>query len=120
MMVVRGATGDCAAGGVAHGRVPMSTRHDYQPRPAPPAGRLWDAVDVAAYAGIGDLTTFLAHHRDFPPPLAMRVRGRRWRSCDVVAYFDRLAERSFDATPVEPDAFEAIPEFVPARADSAR
>jgi hypothetical protein len=64
----------------------------YQPRPGPPTTRLWDEADVQAYCGFHSVAEIMARHPDFPRPLPLRIKGKRWRPDDVISFFDRLAE----------------------------
>ena len=60
----------------------------------PPEGRLWTASDLSLFFGVKSVGDLIKRHADFPSPLPLHTRDRRWRPCDVIAWTDRLASRS--------------------------
>jgi predicted DNA-binding transcriptional regulator AlpA len=66
-------------------------RNDYTPWPCPPVNRLWTTDDLAAYSGFASVDELIARNPTFPPPLELKMQGRRWRPADVIAWFDALS-----------------------------
>ena len=49
----------------------------------PPEGRLWTVNDLVLYFSVKTVGDLIKRHPDFPLPLPLRTRDRRWRPCDV-------------------------------------
>lgn len=73
---------------------------------SPPEGRLWATSDLALYFGVKSVGELIKRHPDFPSPLPLRTRDRRWRSCDVIAWTNSLV-----TSPVSNEGYSEIPEF---------
>lgn len=73
---------------------------------SPPEGRLWAANDLVLYFGIKSVGELIKRHPDFPSPLPLRTRDRRWRPCDVIDWTNSLVSNTESA-----EMCTAIPEF---------
>src|ERR1019366_7800373 len=52
--------------------------------------RLWTEDDLALFFVFRSVGEFIERHPDFPSPLPLRIRGRRWRPCDVLTWANSL------------------------------
>ena len=65
------------------------------PSPAgPPQDRLWTEDDLATYFVFKSVGELIERHPDFPAALPLRIRGRRWRPADVIAWSNALSASS--------------------------
>lgn len=72
----------------------------------PPEGRLRTVNDLVLYFSVKTIGDLIKRHPDFPSPLPLRTRDRRWRPCDVITWTNNLV--------VNPEIVEmryTIPEF---------
>jgi len=58
----------------------------------PPQDRLWTEDDLALFFVFKSVGELIERHPDFPAPLPLRIRGRRWRFCDVLAWANGLTQ----------------------------
>ena len=56
----------------------------------PPQDRLWTEDDLALFFVFKSVGELIERHPDFPSPLPLRIRGRRWRPCDVLTWANSL------------------------------
>jgi hypothetical protein len=56
----------------------------------PPQDRLWTEDDLALFFVFRSVGEPIERHPDFPSPLPLRIRGRRWRPCDVLTWANSL------------------------------
>jgi predicted DNA-binding transcriptional regulator AlpA len=73
---------------------------------SPPEGRLWTVNDLVLYFSVKTIGDLIKRHPDFPSPLPLRTRDRRWRPCDVIAWTNNLV-----LNPENAEMRNTIPEF---------
>ena len=73
---------------------------------SPPEGRLWTVNDLVLYFSVKTVGDLIKRHPDFPSPLPLRTRDRRWRPCDVIAWTNNLV-----LNPEIAEMRNPIPEF---------
>lgn len=108
---VLGRFGTCFVGRErARRKLPRILRHmsstSIETLAGPPQNRLWTEQDIATYFVFKSASELIERHPDFPPPLPLHIRGRRWRPSDVLEWANRLA-----SGPDPERAKPAIPEF---------
>jgi hypothetical protein len=60
----------------------------------PSQDRLWTEDDLALFFVFKSVGELIGRHPDFPAPLPLRIRGRRWRLIDVLAWANGLTVSS--------------------------
>ena len=58
----------------------------------PPQDRLWTEDDLAFFFGFRSVGELISRHPDFPNPVPLQMKGRRWRPIDVIAWVDNLCD----------------------------
>ena len=66
--------------------------------PGPPTNRLWTVDDVAAYLGIRGIDELIRRNPDFPEPLNLSVRGRRWLPSQIIGWTEAIADGTLEAS----------------------
>jgi len=72
----------------------------------PPQDRLWTETDLANFFVFRSVDELIKRHPDFPPPLPLRIHGRRWCPAAVLAWVVQLG-----AQPAPSVESNSIPEF---------
>lgn len=58
----------------------------------PPHDRLWTEDDLALFFVFKSVGELIERHPDFPAPLPLHIRGRRWRPADVIAWANDITQ----------------------------
>ena len=74
------------------------TDDNQHPCPGPPTNRLWTIDDVAAYMGIRGVDELIRRNPDFPEPLNLSVRGRRWLPSQIIGWTEAIADGTLEAS----------------------
>jgi hypothetical protein len=72
----------------------------------PPQDRLWTEDDLALFFVFKSISELIERHPDFPAPLPLHMRGRRWRPTDVLTWANGLSH-----SPNRKASQSAIPAF---------
>lgn len=94
----------------------MCTTEDTLPA-GPASNRIWTDDDVCAYYRVATIEVLMNHWPNFPRPLPVKARGRRWHPAQHLKYFNWLADWSEQQTGALAEGDETPPEAVVAEVD---